>query len=146
MKAKKRSPCVGICSTTYGDLVCRGCRRFAHEIVDWNGYTEEQKASILDRLKQIKDEVLSQYLVVSDEIKFQELCESLGFELVDEHDKIYAVLSYLITKSESIEASGLGVTDTCGENSDATKLMRFLESEMYIRAQAQYERNFKILV
>ncbi|MEM9624509.1 MAG: DUF1289 domain-containing protein, partial [Pseudomonadota bacterium] len=38
MALTKRTPCVGICSTTYGDLVCRGCKRFAHEIVQWNAY------------------------------------------------------------------------------------------------------------
>ncbi len=31
---RPRTPCVGMCSTTYGDLVCRGCRRFSHEIVN----------------------------------------------------------------------------------------------------------------
>ncbi|MCZ6890305.1 MAG: DUF1289 domain-containing protein, partial [Gammaproteobacteria bacterium] len=42
----RRTPCIGICSTTYGDLVCRGCKRYAHEIVDWNRYTEDQRSRI----------------------------------------------------------------------------------------------------
>ena len=125
--------------------MCRGCRRFAHEIVDWNGYTEEQKVSILERLKQIKRDVLSQYLFVSDEPKFQEFSEGLGFDLIDIDEKIYAVLSYLIAKSESMEASGLAEINASEGISDPSELMRSIESEMYIRAQAQYERNFKIL-
>jgi len=125
--------------------VCRGCRRFAHEIVDWNGYTEEQKVSILERLKQIKRDVLSQYLFVSDEPKFQEFSEGLGFDLIDIDEKIYAVLSYLIAKSESMEACGLAEINASEGISDPSVLMRSIESEMYIRAQAQYERNFKIL-
>ena len=124
--------------------MCRGCRRFAHEIVDWNGYTEEQKASILERLKRIKTEVVSQYLFISDETKFQEFSEGLGFDLVDIDEKIYAVLSYLIAKSESMEASGLAAINASEGISDPSELMRFIESEMYLRAQAQYERNFKI--
>ncbi|MCF8976542.1 DUF1289 domain-containing protein, partial [Pseudomonas edaphica] len=27
-----KTPCVGLCSTVYGDLVCRGCKRFHHEV------------------------------------------------------------------------------------------------------------------
>lgn len=33
-----KTPCVGLCSTVYGDLVCRGCKRFHHEVIHWNGY------------------------------------------------------------------------------------------------------------
>ncbi|MEL0305883.1 MAG: DUF1289 domain-containing protein, partial [Halieaceae bacterium] len=38
-----RTPCIGVCSTGVGDVVCRGCKRFAHEVIDWNGYSPEQK-------------------------------------------------------------------------------------------------------
>lgn len=137
---------MGICSTTYGDLVCRGCRRFAHEIVDWNGYTEVQKASILERLKQIKHEVLSQYLIIEDKGKFEGFCRELGFGFVDLDERMYAVLAYLITKSERLKISGLAVSDSLEGCSDASELMRFLELEMFTRAQAHYERNFKILI
>ena len=37
-----------MCSTGIGDSVCRGCKRFAHEVIDWNSYTPEQK-DIVDR-------------------------------------------------------------------------------------------------
>ena len=146
IKQKTRSPCVGICSTTYGDLVCRGCRRFAHEIVGWNGYTEEQKVSILERLKQIKKEVVSQHLHIANHPRFEELCNEVGFESVDLDEKKYAVLAYLITKSERLDFSGLEVTGLHEDSLDVSKLMSGLESEMYVRAQAHYERNFKIKV
>ena len=45
-----KTPCIGVCSTGIGDSVCRGCKRFAHEVIDWNTYTEEQKRIIDDRL------------------------------------------------------------------------------------------------
>ena len=41
-----KTPCVGLCSTTYGDLVCRGCKRFSHEIVNWNRYGDEEKTAV----------------------------------------------------------------------------------------------------
>lgn len=37
-----RTPCIGICSTTsLGDRVCRGCKRYAAEVIDWNSCDEE---------------------------------------------------------------------------------------------------------
>ncbi len=55
MPAKRRAtPCVGICSTTYGDLVCRGCRRFSHEITGWNGYDDEQRERVWERLESLR--------------------------------------------------------------------------------------------
>lgn len=146
IKKKIRSPCVGICSTTYGDLVCRGCRRFSHEIVGWNGYSEEQKISILERLKQIKKEVVSQHLLIANLSRFEALCEEVGFESVDLDEKKYAVLAYLVTKSEGLNFGGLEVKGLCEGSLDVSKLMSILESEMYARAQAHYERNFKIKV
>ena len=45
-----RTPCIGVCSTGIGDAVCRGCKRFAHEVIDWNGYSQAQKEAIDARL------------------------------------------------------------------------------------------------
>ena len=90
--------------------------------------------------------MISQHLLIANSSKFDELCEEVGFNSVDLDEKIYAVLAYLITKSEKLDSSGLEVTDLCEDSSDVSKLMGFLESEMYLRAQAHYERNFKIKV
>ena len=53
---KKRSstPCLGICSTTFGDEVCKGCKRFAHEIVSWTKYSEEEREIVNNRLEEFK--------------------------------------------------------------------------------------------
>jgi predicted Fe-S protein YdhL (DUF1289 family) len=56
-----------MCSTTYGDLVCRGCRRFAHEIVAWNGYGDAEKRAVLRRLRTLRDQVVTGRLEVVDE-------------------------------------------------------------------------------
>jgi predicted Fe-S protein YdhL (DUF1289 family) len=48
-----KTPCVGLCSTVYGDLVCRGCKRFHHEVIHWNGYDEEKKRAVWLRLEQL---------------------------------------------------------------------------------------------
>ena len=76
MAGRRPTPCVGICSTTYGDLVCRGCKRFAHEIVQWNGYDGDQQQRVWQRLKTLRDEVLSQVVLCRDPQRFIAYCHA----------------------------------------------------------------------
>ena len=90
--------------------------------------------------------MVSQHLLIANLSRFEALCEEVGFESVDLDEKKYAVLAYLITKSEGLNFGGLEVTGLSEGPLDVAKLMSILESEMYVRAQAHYERNFKIKV
>ena len=54
MERKVKTPCVGVCSTVFGDQVCRGCKRFHHELIEWNGYTDIQKETVWNRLESLK--------------------------------------------------------------------------------------------
>lgn len=48
------SPCVGICSTTFGDDVCYGCQRTYLEVIQWNSLNDEEKNKINLRLLTIE--------------------------------------------------------------------------------------------
>jgi predicted Fe-S protein YdhL (DUF1289 family) len=65
---KKRSstPCLGICSTTFGDEVCKGCKRFSHEIVSWTKYSLEEREIIIHRLEKFKVQILQDRFKVYD--------------------------------------------------------------------------------
>jgi uncharacterized protein len=45
------SPCVGYCSTSYGDDVCKGCGRTFMEVIDWITFDNQQKKAVWTRLK-----------------------------------------------------------------------------------------------
>jgi uncharacterized protein len=62
-----RTPCVGICSTGIGDDVCRGCKRFAHEVIDWNTYDHSQRAIIARRLESFLVQVVQNKIEVIDQ-------------------------------------------------------------------------------
>lgn len=50
-KSKKiQSPCKDICITRKG--VCVGCFRSLEEIANWKNYTEEEKAQVLENIKE----------------------------------------------------------------------------------------------
>jgi hypothetical protein len=50
---KPESPCVGRCSTTYGDDVCKGCGRTFEEVINWIIFDEVEKAAIWARLEKL---------------------------------------------------------------------------------------------
>jgi predicted Fe-S protein YdhL (DUF1289 family) len=44
------SPCIAVCTTLY-DEKCRGCGRTYIEVAQWNGYTQEQKDAVWERIE-----------------------------------------------------------------------------------------------
>ena len=44
------SPCIGYCSTSLGDLVCKGCGRTATEVDQWLLLDEALKQTIWERV------------------------------------------------------------------------------------------------
>jgi|SRR5690554_1598154 len=66
-----KTPCVGICSTGVGDVVCRGCKRFTHEVIHWNAYTEDQRRVIARRLETYLAQVVANYLLIVDQHHLQ---------------------------------------------------------------------------
>ena len=109
MQLKKRTPCVGICSTTYGDLVCRGCKRFAHEIVQWNGYDELQQDAVRDRLQRVRDEVLSLLLVCHDEALLQNALSEAGLQDLDRMEAQYQLLRFMVRREQPLASAGLAL-------------------------------------
>lgn len=155
MQLKKRTPCVGICSTTYGDLVCRGCKRFAHEIVQWNGYDELQQDAVRDRLQRVRDEVLTLLLVCHDEALLQSALSEAGLQDLDRMEAQYQLLRFMVRREQPLASAGLALAADAPELPapaslpadrvlDTLYLMQLLDSETYQRAKAHYERNFKV--
>ncbi|WP_280551583.1 DUF1289 domain-containing protein [Halomonas sp. 25-S5] len=60
------SPCVGLCSTTLGDRVCRGCQRVDSEIRDWPALSGEQRQRCMVELDRLRAEVAARFLEVVD--------------------------------------------------------------------------------
>lgn len=131
---------MGICSTTYGDLVCRGCKRFAHEIVQWNGYDHDQQATIWQRLHKLRDEVVMQHLHVEDRLEFASACERAQSASARVAEQAYAVTRFLVVKSEPLYNAGLVAAS---EQTDALLVLQAIDTEIYRRSLAHYERNFK---
>lgn len=66
MVASITSPCVGLCSTTLGDPVCRGCQRGDVEILDWFGLSGEEREARMAELDALRETVAGRFLQVVD--------------------------------------------------------------------------------
>ncbi|SEI38165.1 hypothetical protein SAMN05421831_101126 [Allopseudospirillum japonicum] len=64
---KAPTPCVGLCSTVYGDVICLGCKRTAAEVVHWNELAPQKQWEILTRLQRQLDTAVDRYIYLLDQ-------------------------------------------------------------------------------
>ena len=77
--AKPKTPCIGICSTTsLGDFVCRGCKRYAFEVIQWNSYDSTEKLSVLSRIEKLTCQVLQDKFRIFSVLNLQAGLEQLA--------------------------------------------------------------------
>ena len=145
---RRPTPCVGICSTTFGDLVCRGCKRFSHEIVDWNSYDDSQKEIIWERLEKIKEQVVGQIVKRKDEKLFQSAIEAQKINEQQEHQATYVLLQRLVRHSKQLSFAGLenASPDYEGneEEIDSLVTLQQIDKEIVVRSRAFYELSYKV--
>lgn len=67
-----KSPCVGLCSTTFGDPVCRGCKRYQEEVLRWNLMSEASREAVWQRLWVRQTAIVDEYLVIREPQVLQE--------------------------------------------------------------------------
>jgi predicted Fe-S protein YdhL (DUF1289 family) len=137
-----KTPCIGVCSTGIGDSVCRGCKRFSHEVIDWNGYTSAQKRAVDSRLDNFLAQCVSNKLRVVDAglLKWQLGVQQIRF--VEHHDEYCWVFSLLKAGAGQIERpEDFGfVVDIAYREMPLVELREQIDREFYILSEAHYER------
>ena len=136
-----RTPCVGMCSTTFGDFVCRGCKRWLHEVIDWNGYDEANKLVVVERLRYQRDACVASFVRVDDATQLRLAAARAG--LVPS-DGLSELLITLLRRDFS--AAAIGCSVRANTPLDGRALYLAIDAELLVRAQAAYEHGFRILV
>ena len=137
-----KTPCIGVCSTGIGDVVCRGCKRFAHEVIGWNGYTEEQRQLVVDRLDSFLVTIVSHKIDIFDETL---LLEQLEYQQVT-FDKslspsrwVYELLRAGAGQIQNTEAYGFRLRADW-ERFSLEEIRQFLDQDFFTLSSAHYER------
>ena len=142
-----KTPCIGICSTTsLGDSVCRGCKRYSFEVINWNSYDEQQKVAVLKRLEKLICQIL--------ENKFTILCEAtLESELKRANVPFNVELSpycwlhnlFKKNKNRIADLRAYGVTARVDPaRVPLNELLAQIDSELQLLSEAHLDRYFKI--
>lgn len=146
--SRSKTPCIGVCSTVYGDLVCRGCKRFAHEVIEWNGYREDQKTIVWRRLTSLRDEAVNEHLVVVDAARLRARISAhrVPHSGSDSLPSLaYALLWRGASRMSDLAAYGLRSKVSRAGPDGARELLRAIEAEFYTRSHAHYERSYRTL-
>ena len=137
-----KTPCIGVCSTGIGDSVCRGCKRFSHEVIDWNSYSELQKQAVDGRLSGFLSQCVSNKLQVQDSalLKWQLGVQKIRF--VEHHDEYCWVFSLLKAGAGQITDTneyGFAV-DLRYRQISLAALREEIDQEFYILSEAHFSR------
>jgi predicted Fe-S protein YdhL (DUF1289 family) len=137
-----KTPCIGVCSTGIGDSVCRGCKRFSHEVIDWNSYTLEQKRIIDARLSGFLSQCVSNKLQVNDPALLKWQLEVQQIPFTAHHDEYCWVFILLKAGAGQIDHTndfGFEV-DLRYRDLSLAALRECIDQEFFILSQAHYER------
>lgn len=137
-----KTPCIGVCSTGIGDSVCRGCKRFSHEVIHWNSYTREQKQIIDDRLSGFLSQCVRNVLRVTDPALLQWQLDVQQIRYVANHDAYCWAFSLL--------KAGAAQIDHCAEfgfevdlpyrDTPLTELREWIDQQFYALSEAHFQR------
>jgi uncharacterized protein len=137
-----KTPCIGVCSTGIGDSVCRGCKRFSHEVIHWNGYSQAQKRVIDGRLSDFLSQCVSNKLQVLDKTLLEWQLSVQQISYIPHHDVYcwaYSLIKAGASQIEVPEDYGFQV-DIAFRTMPLADLKELIDQEFFTLSQAHYDR------
>ena len=145
MRKSVKTPCIGVCSTVFGDEVCRGCKRFQHEIIEWNSFNDSEKISVLDRLESLKVQILQSKIQLLDKNLLRDKLLHYKIKFDDDRDPLCWVFDLLRSGSQSIsDPTEFGFDHLTSSTLSLSELKKIIEEELFELSEAHYQRYFKV--
>lgn len=144
MSKSVKTPCIGVCSTVFGDEVCRGCKRFQHEIIKWNAYDDIEKRSVLNRLELLKVQIMQSKVMIIDEDLLRSKLHEYKVKFDEDSDSLCWVFDLLRSGSQSIaDPTEFGFDLINSSVLNLSELKKVMEEELFQLSEAHYQRYFK---
>ena len=143
-KNRSSTPCIGICSTTFGDDVCKGCKRFSHEITNWGKFSTDERAVVNSRLEQFKTTVLEEKFTISDSELFESKMNEFSINFNSSLEPITWIFDLLRASSnKDLNVNDFGV-EILPAFSDLSliELRDLINQEMLQLSEAHYYKFF----
>jgi len=143
-KNRSSTPCIGICSTTFGDDVCKGCKRFSYEITNWGKFSTDERAVVNSRLEQFKINILEEKFIISDNNLFESKMNEFSINFNSSLDPITWVFDLLRASShEDLDLSEFGIEILPKfSNLSLLELRDLINQEMLQLSEAHYYKFF----
>lgn len=141
-----KTPCIGICSTTsLGDNVCRGCRRYSFEVIKWNSYDPQEKTAVLTRIERLIGQILENKFKIFSETTLKSKLKRFNVPF-DPTLSSYCWLHNLFKKNkdkiENLKDYGVSVKTEFAKV-PLDQLIANVDTELQLLSDAHLERYFK---
>ena len=141
-----KTPCIGICSTTsLGDNVCRGCRRYSFEVIKWNSYDPQEKTAVLTRIERLIGQILENKFKILSETTLKSKLKRFNIPF-DPTLSSYCWLHNLFKKNkdkiENLKDYGVSVKTEFAKV-PLDQLIANVDTELQLLSDAHLERYFK---
>ena len=143
-KNRSSTPCIGICSTTFGDDVCKGCKRFSHEITNWGKFSTDERAVVNSRLEQFKTTILEEKFSISDSELFESKMNEFSINFNSSLEPITWIFDLLRASSNkdlNVNDFGVEILPAFSELS-LIELRDLINQEMLQLSEAHYYKFF----
>ena len=143
-KNRSSTPCIGICSTTFGDDVCKGCKRFSHEITNWGKFSTDERAVVNSRLEQFKITILEEKFTISDSNLFESKMNEFSINFNSSLEPITWIFDLLRASSNkdlNVNDFGIEILPAFSDLS-LIELRDLINQEMLQLSEAHYYKFF----
>ena len=143
-KNRSSTPCIGICSTTFGDDVCKGCKRFSHEITNWGKFSTDERAVVNSRLEQFKTTILEEKFTISDSGLFESKMNEFSINFNSSLEPITWIFDLLRASSNkdlNVNDFGIEILPAFSDLS-LIELRDLINQEMLQLSEAHYYKFF----
>lgn len=133
-----------MCSTGIGDHVCRGCKRYSHEIIHWNSYSNEQKKAIHERLDSLLRRVIESKVMIHnlDLLRSQVESKQIRVDIhSDPYTWVFALLKEGATQIKDLDEFGCAVFPDYADSS-MVELREIIDKDFYTLSSVHFERYF----
>ena len=143
-KNRSSTPCIGICSTTFGDDVCKGCKRFSHEITSWGKFSNEERAFVNRRLEQFKSTLLEEKFTIIDDNLFESKMNEFSINYngsLEPITWIFDLLRASVSKDLNLDDFGIEIKPEFS-NLSLVEIRKLINDEMLQLSEAHYSKFF----
>ncbi len=143
-KNRSSTPCIGICSTTFGDDVCKGCKRFSHEITSWGKFSNDERAFVNRRLEQFKSTLLEEKFTIIDGDLFESKMNEFSINYngsLEPITWIFDLLRASVSKDLNLDDFGIEIKPEFS-NLSLVEIRKLINDEMLQLSEAHYSKFF----